>query len=387
MEYFCNINWDVEFRSRAEEAARQFSAWRDEHVAADHAETVRAGLAFLAAAGATELTFLQGPVQRVPADDLKRATAAIAVLAARDATLASIYMVPVLLCGAVVSLAASPSQSAEMLPLIRSGRLQLAFAMTEPEAGSDAAAISTRASASNDGVTISGEKIYITGAATADRIMVVARLADSARKARAFGLYLVPAGSAGLTIAPLDKLAAQAHASCRVQLDDVSIDKSGILGGSEKVDSAWSVLRATGAIERIVVAAMAVGLGSAVLERAVGFARSREQFGQKLTEFQVIQHRLVDMATQVAAMRLFVAQAIAAYGDTDDPSVAICMAKSFCSTELQKVVASGVRIMGGRSFFEFEDMSRFYREAPFSLFAGGTAEVQKILIARGLGLL
>jgi alkylation response protein AidB-like acyl-CoA dehydrogenase len=118
----------------------------------------------------------------------------------------------------------------------------------------------------------------------------------------------------------------------------------------------------------------------------VEFARARDQFGKPIAAFQSIQHRLVEMRTLVRAMSLMVAHAAQLLESGVDATEQVCMAKYYCAEQLQHVVGSGMRVMGGRAYFEFEDMERYYREAPLALYAGGTIEMQKRQIARCMDL-
>jgi alkylation response protein AidB-like acyl-CoA dehydrogenase len=195
-----------------------------------------------------------------------------------------------------------------------------------------------------------------------------------------------------LTIEPLEeKLAARGQASCRFRLDIVMVSDENVLGGPTQLGKARTVLRYMGTLERLAVAALALGLASTIVKRAVSFARKRQQFGQSISNFQAIQHMLVEMQTMETGMRLFVEHALAAYeaegAKAEKTTQAVCMAKWICAEQLQQIVAKGMRVMGGRAYFgELDDMERFYREAPFTLYAGGTIEIQKMLIARTMGL-
>lgn len=256
--------------------------------------------------------------------------------------------------------------------------------MTEPEAGSDAASLRTEAVREGDGYRLNGDKIYSTGAATASRIIVVARVASPDSK-RSFGLFLVRPDAEGVAIEPLVSTRGDVHASCRIRLNDVRLRPEEVVGGEERLGKAWDVLRRIARVERISVAAMATGLAGSVVKRATRFARERKQFGQPIAAFQAIQHMLVDMHIAHRAMQMFVDRAVEAFASPSSSQDA-AMAKCFCAEHLQTIVGQGMRVMGGRAFFEFEEMARYYREAPFTLYAGGTSEVQRMLVARGLGL-
>jgi alkylation response protein AidB-like acyl-CoA dehydrogenase len=355
-------------------------------------QVVGAALTAFAEAGLLDLDFLTLATPTVGAADMQRAASVIEVLAAHSGSLASIYLVNAVMAGACVARAGTPTQQSEFLPQLRGGALQVAFAMTEPEAGSDAAGIMTAAIPDGEsGFRLTGEKLYATGAATADRIIVVARTGGQGDK-RSFGLFMVRGGTPGLTVEPLaDKLAAGVHASCRVRLDNVPVGPEAALSGPGQLGKAWDTLRYMGTLERLAVSALALGLASAIVERAVTYARDRRQFGQPIASFQAIQHMLVEMKTTETGMRLFVEHALATFeraGDrTEDATQAVCMAKWVCAEQLQRVSAQGMRVMGGRAYFGgLDDMARFYLEAPFSLYAGGTIEIQKMLIARTMGL-
>jgi len=351
-----------------------------------HQLTTKDVLKAFAKEGLLDLDFLDPNASSVPPSDLRRAATTIGLLAERSGTLASIFMVNGLLASAVITMEGTREQKQQLLPRLRAGNLELAFALTEPEAGSDAAGILTTASASGNGVALKGQKIYTTGAASADWIVVVARDAAQAANKRAVGLFLVPKGTPGVTVEPLEKLSANLHPSCRVTLDDVQLGLDQVVGGHARIGAAWNTLRATGTMERLIVAAVAHGLARSVVNRALEFAKSRRQFGQAITAFQAIQHALVEMQTLEKAMQLFVENAISALEQGSDATQEVCMAKYFCAEQLQAIVGLGMRVMGGRGYFGFEDMSRYYREAPFSLYAGGTVEIQKMLIARTMGI-
>jgi len=220
----------------------------------------------------------------------------------------------------------------------------------------------------------------------ADYIFVVARNDAIETEERHVGVFMVKRNSEGMTVEPLQKMAANLHASCRVVLKDVFLPEDMVLGGLERMDAAWSGLHVLGTLERFAIAASNVGLARAVADRAVEFAKRRRQFGKPIAVFQSIQHKLVEMRTLVRAMSLMVAHAVELLESGADATEQVCMAKYYCAEQLQHVVACGMRVLGGRAYFEPEVMERYYREAPLALYAGGTVEIQKHLIARTMGL-
>jgi len=372
-------------RERAAAACQEvLAAFPDGGVAAP-GDAIAAALAAFSGAGLFDLGFLQPESSTVDGRDMRTAAAAMEVIAGHSGWLASTYLVTLVVAGACVVVAGSPAQKAELLPRLRRGALQLAFALTEPDAGSDAGAITTTAEPDGDGFLLNGEKIYTTGAATADHVIVVARVVPTEDR-RALTLFLVRRGAPSLSIEPLTTLAGGPHASCRVRLDGVRVEAADIVGGPAGLGKAWGVLRVTGTLERLMVSAQALGLASAAVARSVAFAKERRQFGQSIAGFQAIQHTLVEMRTMETGMRLFLDNALTALESGRDATEAVSMAKYTCSEQLQRIVAMGMRVLGGRAYFEFEDMARYVREAPFTLYAGGTVEIQKLLIARQMGL-
>ncbi|MFL5577744.1 MAG: acyl-CoA dehydrogenase family protein [Gemmatimonadaceae bacterium] len=333
---------------------------------------------------------------RLPTEaDLRRAVAVTSTLARYSTPLAAAYMVSGVVAGTCVAVLGSARQRRELLPRIGSGTLLSAFAMTEPEAGSGASSIRTRVERAGADVRVTGEKLYTTGAMTADQLLVVARRpAEPGRARDPFVIALVPRHAPGVVVEPLPGLAdagATAYPSCRVRFDEVTIRADALLGAEEPWPAdAWPAIRLFGTVERILVAAIAHGLASAVAARALAFARERRQFGVPIGTFQAIQHGLVRLATIETTTRLFVDHAVSALRDGlvhEGAAVAAAMAKAVCAEQLQEAVALGMRICGGRAFFETEEMCRLYREAPFTLYAGGTGEIQRLLVARSLGLL
>ena len=296
-------------------------------------------LAAFAEEGLLELDFLEPNATAVLSPDLRRVTSIVSSLAERSGTISQIYMVNAILAPAVIE--GTPEQKQRLLQRLRSGALELAFALTEPEAGSDAAAVATTATATSDGFVLRGEKLYTTGAMSADFIIVVARIADQGTDKRAFGLFLVPKNAPGLTVEALRKLSANQHASCHLTLRDVHAGPDQVLGGKERIGAAWNTLRMTGTFERLVVAGRAHGLGRAIVRRALEFATSRRQFGQSIAKFQAIQHGLVEMQTLATTMGLLVENALAAADKGGDAMQEICMAKYYCAEQLQRIVALG----------------------------------------------
>lgn len=285
--------------------------------------------------------------------------------------------------GTLLSRAGTAEQRADYLPRLVSGEMRSCFALTEPGAGSDAGAIACRAVRAGDVYRLTGTKLYATGAADADAILVVARSAGEGKASRASSLFMVPRDSERLTVTPMEKIAGNAIASCKLEFDGVEVPVARRIGPENQ---AWSSLMLTAAVERITVAAASLGQARHVFAMASAFATERRQFGQPIAQFQAIANQLVDIATEAEAMRWLV---YAAAWKIDAGQTAIkdvCMAKLYSTERLSEIVHRGMRILGGRAYLMQEPMQRVLRESMLGLYAGGTAEIQRNIIAKQLGL-
>lgn len=263
------------------------------------------------------------------------------------------------------------------------GDALFAFSLTEPNAGSDASAIGTSAVLDSDGFVVNGHKLYTTGAMDADYIMVVARTASEGPARNASSLILIPGDAAGLEKRVLRKVAGNALATCEVFLRDVRVPGSSIVG---PLNGAWGLLHWGGLVERLLVAAMSVGIARRALDGVIAVLSERTQFGQAITQFQAVRHRLADMAAQIEAMRCMTWRAAWLADEGRDCATEVNMAKLFASEGAATISAEAMRLSGGRGYFVEDRLNRTWRESALALFAGGTSEIQRNGIARGLGL-
>ncbi len=304
--------------------------------------------------------------------------------AASSNTAVNMFLVPVIFGGMMVFQCGNDAQKADYLPRLIRGELRFSFALTEPEAGSDPRSIKTFAAPAGDHYALSGTKYWTTGATVADFILVVALTDREVDPAQGMSVFLVPGDAAGLTVNPIPKLAGGAYPSCEVILDEVLVPRDNIVGGPERVNGGWMQLLSTADLERICVAASALGGAQTVLDESVAFAKERVQFERPIFKFQAIQHELAAMATQLDAMRWMTYHAAWLKAAGRDSFKEICMAKLFCSESLGDLVRQGMKIMGGRGYAKENNMQRYLRESYLAFYAGGTAEIQKSVIARFL---
>jgi len=307
-------------------------------------------------------------------------------LAKHSSTAVNLYLVNSVFAGLLVVLAGTGEQRQTLLPRLGAGQCKLAFALTEPGAGSDAAAIATTATADGDAFVIEGTKLYTTGATVADYILTVAKSRPEEKASRGTTVFLVPRGAPGLEIEPMDKIAGNAFASCEVRYRGVRVAAEQILGGPPALNRGWELLMRSAFAERLCVAASCLGLAQAVYQEAREFALHREQFGQPIVGFQAIQHTLVDMATEIEALRWLTYHAAWRAARGEDSTVEVGMAKLYGAEQVNLLVLKAMKILGGRAYLTSSPLQRYQREALLSFYAGGTAEIQKNLLGRMLGL-
>lgn len=307
-------------------------------------------------------------------------------LSRHSGTAVNLYLVNAVFAGSLLLLAGDDGQRRTLVPRLAAGESRFAFAMTEPGAGSDAAAISTTATPDGAAFVIEGTKLYTTGASVADFILTVARTRTEEKVSRGSTVFLVPRGAPGLEIEPLDKIAGNAFASCEVRYRGVRVTEAEILGGPQALHRGWEPLMQNAGAERLCVAASCLGLGQAVYQEARDFALRREQFGQPIVGFQAIQHALVDMATSLEALRWLTYRAAWLAARNENAAAAIGMAKLYGAEELNALVLKAMKILGGRAYLKSSPLQRYQREALLAYYAGGTSEIQKNLLGRFLGL-
>jgi acyl-CoA dehydrogenase len=267
------------------------------------------------------------------------------------------------------------------VPKIARGEAVAAFALTEPEHGTDAAAIETVAEPAGSGYRLTGEKAWISNAPDADVYVLFARTTLGAR-AKGVTAFVVPGDAAGLSGEPLDLLSP--HPIGQLVLDGVHVPSGHVLG---RVDEGFGVAMGTLDLFRPSVGAFAVGMAQAALEAAVAHAGARRSFDRPLREHQAISQTLGDMATRTEAARLMVYAAAARYdADASDPGIrrASAMAKLFATEVAQRVVDAAVQIHGAAGLQRGHPLERLYREVRAPRIYEGTSEIQREVVARDL---
>jgi len=266
------------------------------------------------------------------------------------------------------------------VPRLSRGEAVAGFALTEPGAGSDVAALAMRAEPDGyGGYRLTGEKTYISNAPDADVYTVFARTTEGAG-ARGLTAFAVPRDSEGLSGEPISLIAP--HPIGTLRFDGVQVPSEHILG---EVDRGFAVAMQTLDRFRPSVGAFAIGMATAALELAVAHAASREAFGQPISRFQAVSHRLADIATRVQAARLLVHQAATAYDAGIRPvSQIAAMAKLMATEVAQEAVDAAVQVHGARALESSHPLAHLYAEVRAPRIYEGASEIQREIIARGL---
>ena len=267
------------------------------------------------------------------------------------------------------------------VPGVASGDVVPAFALSEPDAGSDAGALALEARPDGDGWTLHGTKTWISNAPEADVYSVFARTTPGA-KARGITAFAVAGDAPGLTGERLDMVAP--HALGTLHFDGVPVSRDDVLG---EVDGGFAVAMRTLDLFRPSVGAFAVGMAQAALDASLAWARERELFGGRLLDQQATQHTLAEMATRIEAGRLLVRRAAAAYDGGASPTVvttSAAQAKLFATEAAQWVVDQAVQLHGARGLQKGHLLERLYREVRAPRIYEGASEVQRTIIAREL---
>ena len=272
-------------------------------------------------------------------------------------------------------------QKERFLRPLATGRQLGAFCLTEPEAGSDAAALKTRARRVGNKFVLEGTKQFITSGRSADLAIVFA-VTDPAAGKKGISAFIVPTTTPGYTVARVEHTMGQRSTDhCQVVFDKCEVAPDQMLGGEgEGLRIAFANLEGG----RIGVAAQSVGMARAAYDAALAYAKERRTFGKPIIEHQAVSFRLADMATQLHAAELMVLRA-AALRDAGQPCLKeASMAKLFASEAAEKVCAAAIQIHGGYGYLNDFPVERIYRDVRVCSIYEGTSDIQRLVIGRQL---
>jgi len=273
-------------------------------------------------------------------------------------------------------------QKTEILGGIAEGAVE-AIAMTEPDAGSDVGALSTKAEGVDGGYLLNGQKVFCSNAHIAEHVLVVCRTSRAADKHDGLSMIWIPRDTDGLEVVPIDTMGGRD--TSHLYLTDIEVPADAVLG---EVDQGWPQLMAGLNVERLILAATQLGYAERVFDDVIVYVKERKQFGKPIGSFQSMQHKIADMATDIEAARL-VTRWVATLVD-EDPDETLpreaSMAKLFVTEIARKAALNGMQMMGGYGYASEYDMERLVRSTLVSTIYGGTSEIQRNIIAKTFGL-
>ncbi|MCX8254162.1 putative acyl-CoA dehydrogenase YngJ [Beijerinckiaceae bacterium RH AL1] len=274
----------------------------------------------------------------------------------------------------------SEAQKAEWLPRIASGEIITSFCLTEAEAGSDSAAVRTRARRDGDVYVLDGAKRYITNADKASLFTVMARTDPDTPGAKGVSAFLVPADLPGLTIGkPEHKMGQQGAHVCDVTFDGVRVPAANRLG--EEGDGFKLAMRVLDR-GRLHISAVCTGIAERLIADGVAYASERKQFGQPLSAFQLVQAMIAESKTEALAARALVLETARKRDAGDNTTLEAASAKLFASEMVGRVADRTVQIYGGAGYIADYGVERFYRDVRLFRIYEGASEIQKLVIAR-----
>ncbi len=285
-----------------------------------------------------------------------------------------------LVCDPLVKFGTEAQKQKWLVPLA-SGKKLGCFALSEPEAGSDAAAQKTIARLVGDEWVINGVKNWITNGPVAD-VCILFTMNDPAKGHKGITAFILPMDHAGVRCGPADKkLGIRGSQSCQIFLDDVRLSKEHLLG---EVGGGFKVAMSTLDGGRIGIASQALGIARAALEDATAYACERRTFGKPIAQHQAIQFKLADMATEIDAARLLTWRAATLKDQGARHTAESSMAKVFASEVANRAAKEAVQIFGGNGYVEDFPVERHFRDAKITEIYEGTSEIQRLVIAASL---
>jgi acyl-CoA dehydrogenase len=276
----------------------------------------------------------------------------------------------------------TPEQKAGLLPRLVRGELSFCFGLTEPQSGSDAAALTTRATAQDGGYTINGQKVFTSGMDISDYCLLVTRTTATGKKQEGITNFLVDTSLPGIEIRKIKTLGQRAIGTTQVFYSDVKVPASAMLG---ELDRGWEAVDSYLWYERLCLSAARTGAASAAFEYALDYAKNRQQFGQSIGQFQAISHKLADMKVMLDVSRMLVYRFawLMSQGNATRHDAAVL--KLYTGEAYKAVSDMGLQILGGYGYCMEYPMQRFFRDSRLAVIGGGTSEIQRSIIARALG--
>ncbi len=275
-------------------------------------------------------------------------------------------------------------QKQRFLPRLAKGEPRGGICLSEPNAGTDLQAITTRARREGDRYLVDGSKMWVTNGRRAQMFLLLAKTDPAAEPAhRGISAFVAEKGAPGLTVGrDIDKMGYKTVETCELHFQNFPVPAGNLIGGAE--GQGFKQVMTGLEAERLNIAARGLGLARAAFEEAIKYAQQRQTFGKPIAHHQTIQIKLAEMATKIEASRLLIYSAAAKKDRRERCDLEAGMAKLFATETAAEVSLEAMRILGGNGYSKDFPVERFYRDAPLLLIGGGSNEIQRLIIARGL---
>lgn len=319
--------------------------------------------------------------------DILATLVTIEELSKRSLAVSVPYIMAACYAGMNVLECGSPRQKAELLPLVAAGKMLFAYGWTEADTGADLASVKTKGTIAGDHIVVNGAKRFCSGAEICDYIYALVRTGDQAARYENLSVVLISPKLPGVEIRPIDSMGMKGARTTDVTFIDVKVPVEMIVGEASGINRGWSMLTSAGLdVEKLEVAAIALGIAEAACDDAWDYSQQRTQFGRTISTFQSLRHQLADMRTQLHAARLVTYHA-AHRADADRPDrVETSMTKLFVTETARKVVLDAQTILGAYGYVRDFDLERYVRDVLLMPIIGGSSAVQRNNIANWLGL-
>jgi hypothetical protein len=285
------------------------------------------------------------------------------------------------LCVQHIFIHGNEQQKKQYLPALATGAAIGSWCLTEPGSGSDASGMKTTAVRDGDSYVITGNKIFITNGSHASTYVVTAKT-DTTKGTKGISAFIVERAMKGVSVGKKEnKLGMRASDTVAMMFDEVKVPKENLIGNEGEGFTQTLVVLDSG---RIGIAALSVGLAQGALDAAVKYSKERQAFGKTISDFQGIQFKLADMATEIQGARLLTYRAAMAKQNGENINLIAAQAKLFASEVAVRAANEAVQIHGGYGFIKDFPVEKFYRDAKLLTIGEGTSEVQKMVIAKNL---
>lgn len=319
--------------------------------------------------------------------DIVAAMAVIEELSKRSMAVAIPYIMSSCYAGMNLVDCGSEDQKRKLLPEVAAGRLLFAYGWSEPDVGADLANVKTTARLEGDIVVVNGSKRFCTGAEFSDYIYALVKSDPDGAKYRNLSMIMIPSRSEGVHIERMDMLGLKGATTTDVTLTDVRIPASHIMGGPQCWNKGWEMITGAGLdVEKLEVAAMALGIAEAACDDTWNYSQERRQFGAKIATFQAIRHKLADMRTKLHASRLMLRHAADLSQNKIRCGVETSMTKLFVTETAKEVVLDCLEIFGAYGYSKEFDIERYLRDVLVMPIIGGSSAIQRNNIANWSGL-